>query len=73
MDDPTGEGRKAKRELSQSKRAAQNRAAQVSFRSSVGHNRCTDMTTSELFDKGKKATSRSLSSKSANMQMWSKL
>lgn len=40
MDDPTGDGRKAKRELSQSKRAAQNRAAQVSFgsvmRSSLG-------------------------------------
>ncbi|KAL2208925.1 hypothetical protein CC79DRAFT_1320479 [Sarocladium strictum] len=32
MDDPTGEGRKAKRELSQSKRAAQNRAAQRAFR-----------------------------------------
>lgn len=29
LDDPTGDGRKAKRELSQSKRAAQNRAAQV--------------------------------------------
>lgn len=32
MDDPTGDGRKAKRELSQSKRAAQNRAAQRAFR-----------------------------------------
>lgn len=29
LDDPSGEGPKAKRELSQSKRAAQNRAAQV--------------------------------------------
>lgn len=30
MDEMQGDGRKAKRELSQSKRAAQNRAAQVS-------------------------------------------
>ena len=30
-DEPSADGRKAKRELSQSKRAAQNRAAQVSF------------------------------------------
>jgi hypothetical protein len=30
MEDITNDGRKAKRELSQSKRAAQNRAAQVS-------------------------------------------
>ena len=29
LEDPSGDGRKAKRELSQSKRAAQNRAAQV--------------------------------------------
>lgn len=32
LDDPSGDGRKAKRELSQSKRAAQNRAAQRAFR-----------------------------------------
>ncbi|KAK7426976.1 hypothetical protein QQZ08_006574 [Neonectria magnoliae] len=32
LDDPTNDGRKAKRELSQSKRAAQNRAAQRAFR-----------------------------------------
>ncbi|OLN95622.1 putative transcription factor kapC [Colletotrichum chlorophyti] len=32
LDDTTAEGRKAKRELSQSKRAAQNRAAQRAFR-----------------------------------------
>lgn len=33
VDDGQNDGRKAKRELSQSKRAAQNRAAQVSFQS----------------------------------------
>ncbi|KAH8173149.1 bZIP transcription factor domain-containing protein [Sarocladium implicatum] len=32
LEDPSGDGRKAKRELSQSKRAAQNRAAQRAFR-----------------------------------------